>query len=263
MLKLKSIDYRNLTNDDFCGLHLSFVEQTQLITNEEVQPLIESYSNSVKNYSQLIGNKFCESVSKEIQRLDKVRNELVSSCRYMILGLKNHPDENVRNSVKPLLEFFGDRKNNPRHLNQSRSNSVIDRLLNLLKEVDQGVLNSFGLKDLFQNLESTQTQFLKSQCERSSIYSNRVHKDTWGDRQECLENFHLLTDLCLIKINLYHDEGCTQFIESINVLINSRKQVIKTNETKKQKKRVSGEPIVENNKTEINEIENKEVQDVV
>lgn len=257
MLEQNKIQFRKLNNKEFFGMHTLIVEQTNHITDEEVRPFVEMYRESVKKYGNLIQSEFQNPMKKEVSRLDKERNDLFSSCRMLVYGLQNFPDESVRESTKTLLEFFKNNEN-PRRLNQAKSSGVIGLLIGRMKEIDMDVLTKCNLDKMLLQLENTEHEFVRCISERSKIETSRIRKDYLGDRLECLENYKLLMDLCVVKGNNFHDESCIKFVKTVNKFIEEVKTKMKVRQKRKNQVNMSGEPIDENIG-----IENKEVKDVI
>ena len=73
MMKINTICYNRLRNDEFLGLHQNIVEQTASITGEEIRPSIEAYRKAVTEYANLIEVSVDESSASIVSSPDKER----------------------------------------------------------------------------------------------------------------------------------------------------------------------------------------------
>ena len=152
MMKINTICYSRLRNDEFLGLHQNIVELTASITGEEIRPSIEAYRKAVTEYANLIEVSVDESAASIVSRLDKERNAAYAACRNFAKSLKSLADKDVVATGERLRKIFAENAD-PFYLNQDQSTGVFTNIVNTLKAIDDAKLDACGFKPWLENLE--------------------------------------------------------------------------------------------------------------
>lgn len=107
-MKINTICYNRLRNDEFLGLHKNIVELTESIKGEEIRPSIEAYRKAVTEYANLIEVSVDESAASIVSRLDKERNAAYAACRNFAKSLKSLADKDVVATGEKLRKIFAE-----------------------------------------------------------------------------------------------------------------------------------------------------------
>lgn len=152
MMKINTICYNRLRNDEFLGLHKNVVELTESIKGEEIRPSIEAYRKAVTEYANLIEVSVDESAASIVSRLDKERNAAYAACRNFAKSLRSLADKDVVATGERLRKIFAENAD-PFYLNQDQSTGVFTNIVNSLKAIDDAKLDACGFKPWLENLE--------------------------------------------------------------------------------------------------------------
>lgn len=199
-MKINTICYNRLRDDEFLGLHKNIVELTECIKGEEIRPSIEAYREAVTEYANLIEVSVDESAASIVSRLDKERNAAYAACRNFAKSLRSLADKDVVATGERLRKIFAENAD-PFCLNQDQSTGVFTNIVNILKAIDDAKLAACGFKPWLENLEKK--------------------------NNDCLDAFGIVATLAIGKATLESDEGCTQFIKAVNSHIDQKKVHLK------------------------------------
>ncbi len=226
MMKINTICYNRLRNDEFLGLHKNIVELTESIKGEEIRPSIEAYCKAVTEYANLIEVSVDESAARAVSRLDSERNAAYSSCRNFAKSLKSLADSGMVATGERLRKIFAENAD-PFYLNQDQSTGVFTNIVNSLKAIDDAKLDACGFKPWLENLEKKNNDYLAAVQTRNREHAARENGLTKVYRERCLDAFGIVATLAIGKATLESDEGCTQFIKAVNSHIDQKKVHLK------------------------------------
>lgn len=226
MMKINTICYNRLRNDEFLGLHQNIVELTASITGEEIRPSIEAYRKAVTEYANLIEVSVDESAASIVSRLDKERNAAYAASRNFAKSLKSLADKDVVATGERLRKIFIENAD-PFYLNQDQSTGVITNIVNSLKAIGDAKLEACGFKPWLENLEKKNNDYLAAVQTRNKELAAKENGLTKVYRERCLDAFGIVATLAIGKATLESDEGCTQFIKAVNSHIELKKAHLK------------------------------------
>ena len=142
MMKINTICYNRLRNDEFLGLHQNIVELTASITGEEIRPSIEAYRKAVTEYANLIEVDVDETAASVVSRLDKERNAAYAASRNFAKSLKSLADKDVVATGEKLRKIFAENAD-PVYHNQDQSTGIFTNIVSSLKAIgDAKTLNA-------------------------------------------------------------------------------------------------------------------------
>lgn len=224
-MKINTICYNRLRDDEFLGLHKNIVELTECIKGEEIRPSIEAYREAVTEYANLIEVSVDESTASIVSRLDKERNAAYAACRNFAKSLRSLADKDVVATGERLRKIFAENAD-PFCLNQDQSTGVFTNIVNILKAIDDAKLAACGFKPWLENLEKKNNDCLAAVQTRNRELAARENGLTKVYRG-CLDAFGIVATLAIGKATLESDEGCTQFIKAVNSHIDQKKVHLK------------------------------------
>lgn len=222
-MKINTICYNRLRDDEFLGLHKNIVELTECIKGEEIRPSIEAYREAVTEYANLIE---VESSASIVSRLDKERNAAYAARRNFAKSLRSLADKDVVATGERLRKIFAENAD-PFCLNQDQSTGVFTNIVNILKAIDDAKLAACGFKPWLENLEKKNNDCLAAVQTRNRELAARENGLTKVYRERCLDAFGIVATLAIGKATLESDEGCTQFIKAVNSHIDQKKVHLK------------------------------------
>ena len=226
MMKINTICYNRLRNDEFLGLHKNIVELTESIKSEEIRPSIEAYRKAVTEYANLIEVSVDESAASIVSRLDKERNAAYAACRNFAKSLRSLADKDVVATGERLRKIFTENAD-PFYLNQDQSTGVFTNIVNSLKAIDDTKLEACGFKPWLENLEKKNDDYLAAVQTRNRELAARENGLTKVYRERCQDAFDIVATLAIGKATLENDEGCTQFVKAVNSHIDQKKVHLK------------------------------------
>ena len=226
MMKINTICYNRLRNDEFLGLHKNIVELTASITGEEIRPSIEAYRKAVTEYANLIEVDVDETAASVVSRLDKERNAAYAACRNFAKSLRSLAGKEVVATGERLRKIFTENAD-PFYLNQNQSTGVITNIVNSLKAIGDAKLEACGFKPWLENLEKKNNDYLAAVQTRNKELAAKENGLTKVYRERSLDAFCIVATLAIGKATLESDDGCTQFIKAVNSHIELKKAHLK------------------------------------
>ena len=254
MMKINTLYYKELRNEEFLGIHKNFVELTANITAEEILPSIEAYRTSVNEFANLIEISIDESAASTASRLDKERNIAYTACKNFVKSIKLLPDSEMQAIGSALWKLITENAD-PLKLNQDQSTGVYENLIAGIKNIGNDSLTKCGFKPYLENLERKQAEYLTAVQTRNKELAAKETGVNKVYREKCMEAFNLVAALAIVKATVNKDEACTQFIKAINNHINQKKVQLKIRKGK-GKATVTPETAVAKLHTETKEEEN-------
>ena len=226
MMKINTLYYKELRNEEFLGLHKNFVELTASITAEEILPSIETYRTSVTEFANLIEVSIDESAASIAARLDKERNIAYTACKNFVKSIKLLPDSEMQAIGTALWKLITENAD-PLKLNQDQSTGVYENLIAGIKNIGNDSLTKCGFKPYLENLERKQAEYLNAVQTRNKALATKETGVNKVYREKCMEAFNLVATLAIVKATVNKDEACTQFIKAINNHIDQKKVQLK------------------------------------
>ena len=226
MMKINTLYYKELRNEEFLGIHKNFVELTASITAEEILPSIETYRTSVTEFANLIEVSIDESAASTASRLDKERNIAYTACKNFVKSIKLLPDSEMQAIGLALWKLITENAD-PLKLNQDQSTGIYENLIAGIKNIGNDSLTKCGFKPYLENLERKQAEYLAAVQTRNKELAAKETGVNKVYREKCMEAFNLVAALAIVKATVNKDEACTQFIKAINNHIDQKKVQLK------------------------------------
>ena len=225
-MKINTICYNRLRNDEFLGLHQNIVELTANITGEEIRPSIDAYRKAVTEYANLIEVDVDETAASVVRRLDKERNVAYAACRNFAKSLKSLADQDVVATGEKLRKIFAE-NDDPVYFNQDQSTGIFTNIVSSLKAIGDAKLDACGFSPWLENLERKNNDYLAAVQTRNKVLAAREIGANKVYRERCLDALNLVAVLAIGKATVENDEGCTQFVKAVNSHIEQKKVHLK------------------------------------
>ena len=225
-MKINTLYYKELRNEEFLGIHKNFVELTANITAEEILPSIEVYRTSVTEFANLIEVSVDESAACIASRLDKERNIAYTACKNFVKSIKLLPDSEMQTIGSALWKLITENAD-PLKLNQDQSTGIYENLIAGFKNFGDASLTKCGFKPYLENLERKQAEYLTAVQTRNKELAAKETGVNKVYREKCLEAFNLVAALAIVRATVNKDDACTQFIKAVNNHIDQKKVQLK------------------------------------
>ena len=226
MMKINTLYYKELRNEEFLGLHKNFVELTANITAEEILSPIEAYRTAVTEFANSIEVSVDESAASIAARLDKERNIAYTACKNFVKSIKLLPDSEMQAIGSALWKLITENAD-PLKLNQDQSTGIYENLIAGFKNTGDASLTKCGFKPYLENLERKHAEYLTAVQTRNKALATKETGVNKVYREKCMEAFNLVATLAIVKATVNKDEACTQFIKAINNHIDQKKVQLK------------------------------------
>ena len=225
-MKINTLYYKELRNEEFLGIHKNFVELTASITAEEILSPIETYRTAVTEFANSIEVSVDESAASIAARLDKERNIAYVACKNFVKSIKPLPDSEMQAIGAALWKLLTENAD-PLKLNQDQSTGIYENLIAGFKNFGDASLTKCGFKLYLENLERKQAEYLNAVQTRNKALATKETGVNKVYREKCMEAFNLVAALAIAKATVNKDEACTQFIKAVNNHIDQKKVQLK------------------------------------
>lgn len=216
MIKLDTINYYKLQNDEFVGLQAEYVAFMEGIKEEESLALsLAAYKASMAKLTDHLKADYGETSSHAASRLNSERISAYVALHDSVKLLCKMSDADKVKIGTEYMAIF-DAYGSPHSLKQTGVTRVIDAVIADFRARDKEELANTGVESWLSALEAKEAAFKNAAENRGEAKDTRVDAATLLYRAECLTNFNILMGQVRALAVHKNDPACIKLMNQIN-----------------------------------------------
>lgn len=232
------INKKLLTNDGFFAFHKNVIGVSTNLKNEEVKPLLDSYTESVKNFGDYISN-FDERESVSVlSTVTKRRDEIFLKLRSCVRSMCKSPRDNVKEMGSEIWKDIKDLYSSNDYDRDSKTSAVELTLKNVKELVGEKFSDLYSGSDLeiwMDRLENLEEEFIRVSKVRVDERQNREQDSNSELRKVCMDKFYLLRNYTQYLSQVKNDPDCTEFVRNVELLADTRRSLYTSRKKRREK----------------------------